>query len=115
MPPVQLSASTSRSWLLANEATNAAVFVEKHIEPQSRSEQNTPSYPMRESELNLQSFSHLVPHLPNSRCVQTSNGRRDMLTSLHEFHQRHESLWWMLLGVLALILVLAFATATASF
>ncbi len=32
-----------------------------------------------------------------------------MLTSMNEFHRRHETLWWIMLEVLAVVAVCLFA------
>ena len=31
---------------------------------------------------------------------------------LHELHEKHENLWWILLGLLAIVGLLVFATKT---
>ena len=36
-----------------------------------------------------------------------------MITSLEQFHKRHEPLWWVLLELIAVLAVLVFASAIA--
>ncbi len=38
-----------------------------------------------------------------------------MLTSLNEFHRRHDRLWWVLLEVLAFVAVMVFAGTLGGF